>query len=173
MPKTKEQKQAQLNAIKNKMDNSTTFIVSTFDKVAVADDQELRSQLRKNQIEHQVVKKTLLNKVFSDNKVTGLEADKLSRNIAVTASQDEVTGAKILDKFSSDHEDFHIVGGLLHSAWVDASKITELAKLPSKPELIAKTVGTIKAPLNGFVNVLAGNVRGLVNVLNSIKDQKV
>ena len=54
----------------------------------------------------------------------------------------------------------------------DLSKVQDLAKLPSKQELLAKAVGSIKAPISGFVNVIAGNMRGLVNVLNAIKDTK-
>jgi len=51
-------------------------------------------------------------------------------------------------------------------------KVIELAKLPAKPQMLGVVVGTIAAPLSGFVNVLAGNLRGLVNVINSIKDSK-
>jgi large subunit ribosomal protein L10 len=44
--------------------------------------------------------------------------------------------------------------------------------MPSKIELLAKMVGSMKAPISGFVNVMKGNLRGLVQVLNAIKDNK-
>jgi len=50
--------------------------------------------------------------------------------------------------------------------------VEALAKLSSKEELIARTVGVIKAPLSGVVNVLAGGLRGLLNVLREIKEAK-
>lgn len=48
----------------------------------------------------------------------------------------------------------------------------ELSKLLSKEELLAKLLGTIKNPITGFVNVLSANMRGLLNVLNAIKETK-
>ena len=46
-----------------------------------------------------------------------------------------------------------------------------LAKLPTKEELLAKLVGTLNAPISGFANVLAGNLRGLVQVLKGISEK--
>jgi len=169
MAKTKLQKQKILENINNKIKDSKSLVISVFDKLPVNEDQELRKELRKNNVKHEVIKKTLLKKSFTENKIDGLPENELIGNISLSTSEDEVMGAKILAKFGKDKEDFKIIGGLLNSVWVDASKILELAKLPTKPELIAKTVGTIKAPLTGFVNVLSGNLRGLVNVLNNIK----
>ena len=55
---------------------------------------------------------------------------------------------------------------------VGADAIKQLATLPSREELLAKVVGSINAPVSGFVNVLSGNLRNLVYVLNSIKEAK-
>jgi len=172
MAKTKQQKEQALKGLKNKIADSNSLVISTFSNLTVNDDQNLRGQLRQENVSYEVAKKTLLKKAFSDNKVQGLIESELLGNISVATSQDEVAGAKILSKFAKGRENFKIIGGILNQVWVDANKIAELAKLPSKLELIAKTVGTIKAPLTGFVNVLSGNTRGLVNVLNAIKNSK-
>ena len=172
MAKTKQQKEQALKGLKNKIADSNSLVISTFSNLTVNEDQNLRGQLRQENVSYEVAKKTLLKKAFSDNKVQGLIESELLGNISVATSQDEVAGAKILSKFAKGRENFKIIGGILNQVWVDANKIAELAKLPSKLELIAKTVGTIKAPLTGFVNVLSGNTRGLVNVLNAIKNSK-
>jgi large subunit ribosomal protein L10 len=65
-----------------------------------------------------------------------------------------------------------IVGGSLGKDALSKEEIIALSKLPSKEELLAKFVGTINAPVSGFVNVLAGNLRGLVNVLKAVADSK-
>ncbi|MFH1456889.1 MAG: 50S ribosomal protein L10 [Patescibacteria group bacterium] len=172
MPKTKQQKEEVLKCLKNKITDSNSLVISTFSNLSVNDDQDLRGQLRNENVQYEVAKKTLLKKAFSDNKVEGLPDSELLGNISVATSEDEVAGAKILSKFAKGKENFKIVGGILNQIWVDSNKIAELAKLQSKPELIAKTIGTIKAPLTGFVNVLSDNIRGLVNVLGAIKNNK-
>ncbi len=61
---------------------------------------------------------------------------------------------------------------MLEGAFIDGAKVNALSKLPSKQQLLGQLVGTLNAPVSGFVNVLAGNIRGFVTVLNAIKDQK-
>jgi len=64
------------------------------------------------------------------------------------------------------------LGGILEGKFLSKEEVLALAKLPSKQELYAKVVGSLNAPISGFVNVLAGNIRGLVNVLKAIEEKK-
>jgi len=172
MAKSKQQKQEVLQKINKQIKDSKSFIISVFEKLPVSEDHKLRSELTKEKIKHEVVKKTLLKKSFEENKLNELPENELIGNITITSSDDEIGGAKILNNFSKENEHFKILGGILNDIWVDATKISELAKLPSKQELIATTVGTIKAPITGFVNVMSNNLKNLVNVLNNIKSTK-
>ncbi|HPI67511.1 MAG TPA: 50S ribosomal protein L10 [bacterium] len=172
MPKTKAQKQKVLDTVNQKIGQSKSIIFSTFEKLPVNDDFALRQELKKEGANHEVVKKTLLNKILADKNITDLKIEDLRGNITVTTSPDEIVGAKILAKFIKNKENFKIIGGMLENKWLNAENIIALSRLPSKDELIAKTIGTIKAPLGGLVNVLAGNLRNLVNVLNALKDKK-
>lgn len=65
-----------------------------------------------------------------------------------------------------------MLGGILEGKFVDAAAVKTLAKLPGKQELLAKMVGSLNAPLSGFVNVLAGNLRSFVYALNAIAKSK-
>jgi len=172
MPKTRQQKEQDFKELKERLDTAKAVVMCAFDKLDVNSDQSLRSELRQNEVSYKVFKKTLLKKAFEEAGIEGFSEDNLERNIALAAGQDEVNGAKILAKFAKGNENFQIVGGLLEKNWLAKEQVEALSKLPSKEELIAKTVGTIKAPITGFVNVLAGNMRGLVNALNAIKEQK-
>jgi len=171
MPKSKNQKKKVLDSVNQKFDQSKAIIFSVFEKLPVNEDFSLRQELKKEGANHEVVKKTLLKKVFAEKNIPNFNFDELHGNLTITTSPDEITGAKILAKFIKNKENFKIVGGLLENKWLAQEKIIALSKLPSKEELIAQTIGTIKAPLNGFVSVLAGNLRGLVNVLNAIKNR--
>jgi large subunit ribosomal protein L10 len=64
------------------------------------------------------------------------------------------------------------VGGMLDGKFISGDEVESLANLPSKKELYAQMVGSLNAPISGFVNVLAGNIRGLVNVLKAINEKE-
>ena len=88
------------------------------------------------------------------------------------ANMDEVSAAKIIDIFAKTNENVKLLGGVLGSTVMNAAEVKALAKIPSKEQLLGQLVGTLNAPISGFVNVLAGNLRGLVQVLNAVKEQK-
>ena len=85
---------------------------------------------------------------------------------------DEVAAAKLMAEFAKDREDIQIVGGILEGEFVGTDAIKQLATLPSREELLAQLVGSINAPVSGFVNALAGNLRNFVYVLNAVKEAK-
>ena len=173
MPKTRQQKEEVLQNLVNNLKNAKATTLAHFRAISVKLDQGLRKDLRANKISYSIVKKTLLRKALKLLKYPTDIVNDIDGNIAIAISpEDEVAGAKILNKFSQENETMKIIGGILENNWIDEAKIKALAKLPSKDELIAKTVGTIKAPLSGFINILAGNARSLVNVLNAIKNTK-
>ncbi len=172
MAKTKEQKREFLNSLKDKLEKAKSIIFVGFNGLTVNEVEEIRKKCRENNLEYLVAKKTLLKKALKD---MGIEpqAEMLSNEIAVVLSyEDEVMGAKIIGEFAKNNEALILKGGVLESKVIDLNMVKTLISIPSKQELYAKLVGTVKAPVNGFVNVLSGNLRGLVQVLNSIKDKK-
>ena len=132
----------------------------------------LRRELRAEGVDLSVVKKTLINIALKD---AGIEMDisALEGQIAIAVSEkDEVAAAKIIAKLAKVNQNLKIVGGILGVKELTADEVNALAKLPSKEELLAKLVGTLNAPVSGFVNVLAGNLRGLMTALQAIADKK-
>jgi len=173
MPKTKQQKEQEVEQLNQSLKNAKSVVFTTFDGLNVFDSQELRNSLRNEKISYQVSKKTLLKKALADSKLEGIDINELKGNVGVAIGlEDEVAPAKLIAKFAKKHEQLQIGGGILEKQFITAAKVKELSSLPSKLELIAKTIGTIKAPISGFVNVMAGNLRGLMNVLGAIKESK-
>lgn len=172
MAKTKEQKQAAAQALAQNLKESKAAVFANFQGLTVQETEELRAKCRENNIVLTASKKTLLKRALSD---IGLDVDTKAFEGGVAAAfgtDDEVAPAQVVAKFAKDHEVVTLFGGILEGQFIDAAKVTELSKLPSKEELYAKLVGSLNAPVSGFVNVLAGNLRGLVGVLNAIKEQK-
>jgi len=172
MAKTKEQKKEALESLKIGMKSSKATVFANFQGLKVSEMEELRSLCREQEVECVAGKKTLVTKALQDN---GFDASAVDFDGGVAVfygNTDEVTPAQIVANFAKKHDVVKIFGGILENAFIDAKKVTELSALPSKQELLAKVVGSINAPISGFVNVLAGNMRGLVTVLSAIKDKK-
>jgi large subunit ribosomal protein L10 len=174
MPKTKGQKVAILASLKEKISASKSIVFAGFNALGAKEGEELRRELKKENSEYCVAKKTLLDLAFKENKILGIDAKSFGGKIAVIFGyQDEVAPAKIMDKFMKGKEGkIEFMGGILENKQLSKTEIIQLAKLPSKLELYGKLVGTLNAPISGFVNVLAGNIRALVNVLKAIEEKK-
>lgn len=172
MPKTKTEKEKIVKDLVDLFKRMKSAVFIDFKGLKVKEITELRRLCRQAGISYGVAKKTLL-KIAS--KESGLDFDPHSVEGSFATAfglADEAAPAKVLADFAKNHEALKILGGLLEGKIVSRETILFLAKLPSKPELIAKLVGSLQAPLSGLVNVLAGNLRGLVNVLNAYKDKK-
>lgn len=171
MPKTRSQKEEQLRDITERLSQAQGIVFAADSGLTVSETEELRGKLRAEGAAIQVVKKTLLKKALAEAKI---ESDMDGAgNISMAYSEsDAVAPARLVNEVAKGNEKFAILGGVLEGGFIPTDKVVALAKLPSREELLAKVVGSINAPVSGFVNVLAGNLRGFVNVLNAIKDTK-
>ena len=175
MPKTKEQKKEILEGLKDRVSRSKSVVFASFDGLGVKDNEDLRKKLKGVGSEYYVAKKTLLDIAFKDAKVENLNIKDFDGKVAaVFGYEDEVAPAKMVGEFKKSKEaaiiDF--VGGILEGKFLTKEEVEALSELPSKQELYAKIVGSINAPVSGFVNVLAGNLRKFVYVLKAIEEKK-
>lgn len=169
---TKQQKKEIVKELTQKAKESKSIIFVDYKGLKVKDITELKNQLREAGVEYVVSRKTLIDIALKDigieTSIKGLEGQ-----IAVSFSkEDEVVAAKIIEKFAKKNDNLKMLGGILGVQVMSQEEVKALAKIPSREELLAKVVGSIKAPVSGFVNVLSGNLRGLAQVLNAIKEQK-
>ncbi|MFA6160133.1 MAG: 50S ribosomal protein L10 [Parcubacteria group bacterium] len=170
---TRLQKEELVKSLAQKLKDSKAVVFSDFKGLAVKDMTVLRNELREKGIDFKVLKKTLISIALKD---AGIEMDlkKMEGQIAIAVSQgDEVEAAKIIAKMAKVNENLKIAGGILGKKILSKEEVMALSKLPSKDELLAKLVGTLNAPVSGFVNVLAGNIRGLVQVLKAVSEKSV
>ena len=175
MPKNKIQKQEIFRDLNERIKKSKSVVFAGFNALGVKDNEVLRSKLRAENSEYYVAKKTLLDLALKENKIE-VDVKALDGKVAAVFSyEDEVASAKILGNFLKDKEKagkIVFLGGVLDGKFLSQSQVEALAKLPSKHELYAKLVGSLNAPISGFVNVMAGNLRGLVTVLKAVAEKK-
>jgi len=169
---TRPQKEQLVKDLSAKIREGKVLIFSDYAGTTVAKMKNLRDELRKTDSSYKITKKKLIDLALKD---AGIEASvlDLEGQIGIAIGKgDEVTAAKVLAKFAKENKNFKILQGVLESKVISVKDVMSLAMLPSKNELLAKLVGTINAPISGFVNALAGNIRGLVTALKGIADAK-
>ncbi|TAL20477.1 50S ribosomal protein L10 [Patescibacteria group bacterium] len=172
MPKSKEQKELTVAKLKEWLADAKAVVFARYEKLPVKDIDAFRRLAREQGLKVAVAKKTLLRRAFKDLGI-GVDPKELEGNFAtVIGTTDEVAAAKLVATFAKEHEAMSIVGGVLENKAADRSLVISLAKLPSKQELLAKLVGSLNSPVSGLVNVLAGNLRGLLTVFKAIQEKK-
>lgn len=173
MPKTRQEKTVAVQDLTDKVKKSKSLVFVNFDNLKVKEIEELRKKCRAENVGYLVAKKTLMKIAFEEAGVQGTDPKAFEKGVAtVFGYDDEVAPARIIQTFAKGHTALQTVGGILEGKFVSSEKVIELSKLPSREELLAKVVGSINAPISGFVNVLSGNLRGLVGVLSAIKNSK-
>ncbi len=171
MAKSRMQKEQTVAELLGYFGSMKSAVFVNYQGLKVKEADELRRSADKEKVSYTVAKKTLLTKAI---KSVGVEYDvtALQGMIGVATSGDEVAAAKLIAEFGKTHEALKILGGVVDGKIVDAAAVKALASMPSRKEMLGQLVGTVNAPISGFVNVLAANVRSILNVLNAIKDAK-
>ena len=140
--------------------------------INVADDTKLRKELREAGVEYAVVKNSLLRRASEQVGFESLKDVLVGTTALAISNDDAVAPAKILAKYADASKGkFTVKAGFVEGNVLDANAVNALAKLPSREELVAQTLRGLNAPISGFVNVLNGNIRGLVIALNQIAEK--
>lgn len=170
MALTKEQKSAIVKDIGELLNSSKLTVVAKYSGIDVKSMQDLRRQARANSTTVRVIKNRLVKKALkSSNKFSAIDTSLLTSQLLYAFNPlDEAAPAQVLNDFAKKVPNLQFVGAFNSDGTFMASgDVKQLADLPSKDVLRAQMVSTIAAPLSGFANVLNGNLRGLINVLNA------
>jgi large subunit ribosomal protein L10 len=166
------EKEAVVKELTEKFSSAKSLVIADYLGLNVAEMTELRSKLREAGVEFKVVKNTLATIAANDVDMEEVTEYFSGPTAIAFGEEDAVSPAKVLVDFAKDHEILEIKAGFLNGEIINKDKVEALAKIPSREELLAKAFAGMKAPLSGLVNVLQGNIRGLVQVLNQIKEEK-
>ncbi len=162
MAKTRLQKQAEVQQSTEKLGKAKAVVFTDYKGLNMKQLSELRDKLRETNSEFTVTKNTMLARALPTSSFEGPTA-------TLFAYDDEISPIKILVKALKDATIGKVKSGFLGNMALDEAKILQLSTLPTKDELLAKTVGVLVAPLQGILSVLNGNLRNLVFALNQIK----
>ncbi|HCC21901.1 50S ribosomal protein L10 [Candidatus Uhrbacteria bacterium RIFOXYC2_FULL_47_19] len=172
MAKTRQQKEAEVREVVEGLKEAKSVVVADLSPLKVQENTILRQKAKLQSVRVKGVKKTLFRLAAKE---VGLTVDDSSVGGSMTlllGLDDEVAPARLIAEIRKERKSLDVQGGILESRWMTSEEVIALAKLPSKDQLIAQVVGSIRAPLSGLVGALQGNLRNLVYVLNAVKDSK-
>lgn len=169
---TRSQKEQLVSEVSEQALSAKSAVFVDYRGLTVFDIRTLKKKLREANGTFRVVKKTLIARMAERAGIT-LDESILDGQVAVVFSQeDEVAAVKAVSEFARTNKKLRILGGVLEKKMLLAASVEALAKMPNKQEMLAKVVGTIQAPISGFVRVLGGNLQGLVTVLRAVSEKK-
>lgn len=170
----KEEKEKQVAWLREQFQGAKALFLTDFQGLSVAETNQLRAALRDQGASFKVLKNTLVRLAYTDTDVAVVGQDlKGPRAAAWIGVEDSVPViAKVLIDFAKTHPNLKLVRGVLKGRLVDPSEMDTLSKLPSREELLGRLLGTMLAPVSGFVGTLAAVPRSFLTVLKAIEDQK-
>ncbi len=170
MALTKDKKQAIVAEVAALLAESKLTVMASYPGTTVAAMQQLRHTARGSGTTVRVVKNRLVKQALAQNdQLKAIDASVLNGPLLYAFNaEDEAAPAQTLASFAKENPTLEFVGAITADGHLmSAADIKALAALPGKQQLRGILVGTLAAPLSGFVNVLSGNVRGVLNVLNA------
>jgi len=172
MAVTRAKKSEQVEKLGKDLKDVSSLIVTTYNKLTVAQDYELRKTLRSSGAKYTVVKNTLAELASKGTKVEPVLKDLAGVTSIAYTSGDPVALAKALSKYAKDNPEFTFKAGVVEGRVVSINEIKALATMPSKEELYAKLLFLINAPAQRLVTVMNAVGRNLAVVVDQGVQQK-
>jgi large subunit ribosomal protein L10 len=171
MALTKQQKQEQIAQLTELMKKSQSVAFASYTDISVADQTQIRNELREGGAELKVAKKTLLALAAKEAGFEGFSTDMLDGQIVAAFSYEEpTTGPQVLKKAGKTLKSIKLQAGLFEGKALAKAQVQELADLPPREVLLAKLMGSMMSPLSGFVGVGSNVISGFVRVLDGHRE---
>ena len=149
-----EMKKGVVADIKQKFEKAQTAVLVDYRGLNVAEDTELRNQLRKAGVEYAVLKNTMINLAVKDMNLDDLKPHLEGPTAVAFGFEDAVAPAKILSEFAKKNKKITIKCGVCDGAYIDEAGVQSLASTPSREVLIAKIMGSMMSSVSKFVYAL-------------------
>ncbi|MBC3515008.1 50S ribosomal protein L10 [Neobittarella massiliensis] len=155
------QKQQLVAELKEKIEGSMAGVLVSYKGINVEDDTALRRELREAGVDYAVVKNTMLRLAVAGTPYEELVGEMKGSTALAVSKDDPISAAKILSKYADKAQNgFAVKAGFLEGKTLDLAGVSEIAKLPSREELLSM-----------LCSALEGNIRGLAVALNAIVEK--
>ena len=149
----KEQKKQYIDEMSKHFDRSESVIVTHYQGLTVSQLDDLRKKMRERGIKFKITKNRISKLALEKTKCKDI-SNLFSGPTAVALSEDAITSAKILSKFSKENENLKILGGIMGNDILDVDAVQNIATLPTIDEARGKIVGILRSPAEKIASIL-------------------
>ncbi len=171
---TKEKKVQILKDLEEKFARAKAVYFAENKGLSVKESSALRRSLREQNVDLVVAKKTLMKIAAKNTNLPELNDEVLTGPIAaIIGYEDAVLPSKLVKDFGKTADErIVLTGGILDGKILNQAETIQIASLPTKQELLAKLVGSMKAPISGFHGALHGLLSKFVRTVDAVRAQK-
>lgn len=160
----REIKEAKVRELAEKLEKAQAAILTSYIGITVEEDTELRKKMREAGVEYRVIKNTLTLRAAKELGYGDIEKY-LEGPVAIAFGYEDPTApARVLAEFAKTHKKVELKAGIVQGEVFDTAKVIELSKIPPREVLLAKLLGSFKAPLSNLVY--------LINAISEKKQQE-
>lgn len=154
MSKVLDIKKEVVSEITDKLQRSVAAVVVDYRGLKVEDVTQLRKECREKGLEYKVYKNTLARMAAENAGMEDLVKELVGPNAILFSYEDPVAAAKLASEFAKKNKNLELKVGVVEGVFYDEDKLKEFASIPSREELIAKLLGSLKAPVSNFAYLL-------------------
>ena len=143
-----------LEEISAQVEGAQCVLLVNYSGLTVAQDTQLRKELREAGVHYKVYKNTMMKRAFAGTALESLTKD-LDGTNAIAISKDDATApARVICNFAKDAKALELKAGVVEGTLYDVNALNELAKIPSRDVLISKLLGSLQSPITNLARVL-------------------
>ena len=149
-----EEKRPVVQEISDRIDGAASVVLVDHRGLTVAQDTQLRQQLREAGVQYKVYKNTMMRFAFE-----GTDCEQLDQYLegpsAMAVSKDDATApARVLYQFAATADKLEIKGGIVEGRFYDRDALEEVSKIPSRDILLGRLFGSMQSPVANFARVI-------------------
>ena len=149
-----ELKKPVIDEIAANVEGAASVIVVNYSGITVAQDTELRKELREAGVVYKVYKNTMMKLAFKDTPYEALSKDLDGTNALAISKDDATLPARIIAKYGKKAPTLEFVSGVVEGNYFDKNGVIALSNVPSREELLGKLLGSIQSPISNFARVI-------------------
>jgi len=140
--------------IREKVEKAVSVVLLKYNGIDAEKETELRKHLTQNNVDYKVYKNTTIGFAVEGTKFEAIKKDLVGPTAVAFSYDDPTAAARSIYDIAKKYDSLELKSGIVEGVYYDKDGILEVAKIPSKEELLSKLLGSMKSPISSFARVI-------------------